>query len=237
MRIDNLRNVPQNGLCIEMTGVGKRFGSHWALTSLNLKIRRGESVALFGANGSGKSTLLRILATLLQPSRGHFRVFDRDPGKEKIGIRKKVRLLGHDKQLYEMLTVTENLRLAAGLYGLENGEGSFDAIYERLEIGSYKNQRVGDLSEGMKKRVVVARLLLGEPDLFLLDEPHPALDGAGRKILDELIQEWRRRGKTLLLAGHDHGPLLSHADRLLILHEGGWHYDGPVPAKGNLPFS
>lgn len=208
---------------IQLKGIGKRFGSRWILFRLDLSVRRGESIALFGKNGSGKTTLLRMLATLLPPTTGDLRLMGGTvPGRER-EIRRKIRFLGHEKQLYGSLTVMENLRLAYGIRGLDRQEEkSIDPILEELGLAPFRNQRLGHLSEGMKKRVVLARLLIGIPEaeLILLDEPYPTLDTKGRKILNALIETWRKTGKTILLASHDHTQALAHADRLLILDDG-----------------
>lgn len=222
---------------IEMNEIGKRLGRHWVLSRLNLKVGRGETVALFGRNGSGKSTLLKVLATLLSPSSGSLKILGHDGSREKGEIRKKIRLLAHEKQLYGTLTVLENLRLAASLRGLASleGEGQVDKLLDRFQLARFRERPVDELSEGMKKRVVLARLLIAsrddEPDLILLDEPHPTLDTEGRRILDGLIQEWRRKGKTIILASHDHEQALLHADRMLTIDSGRIAYDGPPGAQ------
>jgi heme ABC exporter ATP-binding subunit CcmA len=216
---------------IEMNDVGKRLGAHWVLSHINLQVRQGESIALFGRNGSGKSTLLKILATLLAPSAGSVKILGLDPSEDRAAVRRRIRLLAHEKQLYGSLTVLENLRLAAALRGVPGGETKRQAaeLLERIELAKVRDRRVSQLSEGMKKRVVLARLLVGNeaPDLILLDEPHPTLDESGRRILDGLIREWRGKGKTVVLASHDHDRALLHADRLLVLEEGRISYDGP----------
>lgn len=217
-----------NNISIEMKDLGRRYGSSWILAYLNLVIQKGESVALFGNNGSGKTTLLKMIATLLAPSTGHLSVLGCDAVKQKGEIRNRLRFLGHEKQLYDRLSVVENMRLTAGIRGLSSKkiDTVFEGLLDRLQILGSKHKRVGDLSEGMKKRLVLARLLLGDPDLIMLDEPHPTLDVRGREILNDLIGEWRRSGKTILLASHDHEEVLSHVDRLIILHNGSLHYDG-----------
>lgn len=215
-----------------MTEVGRRFGSSWVLSHLSLQIRRGESIALFGRNGSGKSTLLKLVATLLSPTIGELNILGWDVLQDKQEIRKGLRLLGHEKQLYGMLTVLENLQFAAATRGLALREKDLCDVLDRLGIAHKKDQRVSELSEGTKKRLVLARLLLGEPELILLDEPHPTLDLESRDILHSLISDWRKQGKTILLASHDHEQTLAHVDRLLLLEEGQILYDGkPVGSK------
>lgn len=217
-------------VCIEMSGLGRRFGSSWVLSGLNLTVRKGESIALFGSNGSGKSTLLRVLATLLAPSTGYLKILGLD-ASQKREIRKKVCLLAHEKQLYESLTVMENMQLAAGLRGLgSREEGILLSLLERLKIADRRDQRVGELSEGLKKRLVFARLLLGDVtgdlELMLLDEPHPALDQEGREILNSLMMEWKQQGKTILIASHDQEETLRFVDRAFVLENGRWMNDG-----------
>lgn len=219
---------------VEMSDVGKRYGSHWVLSRVNLKVKRGESIGLFGGNGSGKSTLLKIMATLLPPSTGRMTVLGDEAEGRKRKIRGRLRFLAHEKQLYSALTVLENLQLTASLRGVSSGkaDSQIQEILERFRIDRFGGCRISQLSEGMKKRVVIGRLLIGpeEPELILLDEPHPTLDLEGRKILDGLITDWRRSGKAILLASHDHAQALAHVDRLLVLEGGRISYDGP-PGK------
>ena len=211
-----------------MAEIGKRFGPHWILSHVNLTIRPGESVALFGKNGSGKSTLLKMIATLLDPTTGQIRLLGREARRHRIEIRNRLRILTHEKQLYDSLTVFENLKLAAGLRGLSQGTTEITSLLEKVQLTKMKDRRISELSEGMKKRVVLARLLLGPctPDLILLDEPHPTLDTEGKELLTQLIQGWRAKKITLLLSSHDHELALRHVDRLLILQDGRIHYDG-----------
>lgn len=221
-------------IAIDMQKVGKRFGRQWVVAGASLTIRRGEAVALFGGNGSGKSTLLRMIATLLPPSTGTLTVLGQDVAQEKVAIRRQLRFLAHEKQLYSALTVAENLRLAAHLRGLTRRQGiqAIEQWCERLQIAPLRHRRIMQLSEGLKKRVVLARLLIGreEPELILLDEPHPTLDVAGRRVLDDLIRAWRAAGKTILLASHDHAQTLAHVDRVLHLQGGRIRYDGESAA-------
>ncbi len=215
---------------IEMTDLSKRYGAQWVLFHLNGVIRQGESVALFGRNGSGKTTLLKMLATLIPPSAGGIEILGSDAALQKKEIRKGIRFLAHEKQLYGSLSVLENLKLAAGLRGLSRSKGlrQIEGILDCLRMKDFQDRRVSQLSEGMKKRVVLARLLIGdtEPDLIFLDEPYPTLDTEGREILDRLIQEWRKKGKTIVIATHDQRRTLESVDRLLVLENGRIGYDG-----------
>lgn len=221
---------PANQMAVEMLGAGKRYGHSWILSHLNVSIPRGETVALYGKNGSGKSTFLKLIATLVTRSTGDVKVLGFDGQKERAQIRPRIRFLGHEKQLYDTLTVRENLKLAATLLGISSStmEDEMQKLLEKLKIQIFEHRRVDQLSEGNKKRVVLARLLLqqSETDLYLLDEPHPTLDEEGRGILDGLIQDWQKQGKTIFLSSHDPAHAQQHAQRLLIISEGTISYDG-----------
>jgi len=217
-------------MAVEMLGAGKRYGAHWVLSRLNVSIRRGDTVAIFGKNGSGKSTFLKMIATLVAPSTGSVLILGHDVRKDKGPIRRRIRMLGHEKQLYDALTARENLRLAGDLLGIPAPErdAKIGHILDRLQISRLADRRIDELSEGTKKRVVLGRLILSQErtDLLLLDEPHPTLDDEGRRILDDLISEWKSQGKTILLSSHDHAQALRHAHRLLIIADGTVGYDG-----------
>ncbi len=201
-----------NQVAIEMSDVGKRFGTHWVLRRVDLSVRRGEAIALFGGNGAGKSTLLKLIASLLSPSCGSLKTSG------------NMRFFAHEKQLYSLLTVFENLRLVAQLTTkrVQVPFGCVDEALDRLQIRKIRDQRIGQLSEGQKKRVTLAKLLIGADDseIFLMDEPYPTLDEEGKKVLDGLLREWREKGKTLLIASHERERTLPHVDRVLSI-EGG----------------
>lgn len=226
-------------VAIDMQDIGKRFGRQWVVAHASLRVRRGESVALFGGNGSGKSTLLKMIATLLAPSAGTLRVLGYDVRRVKRDIRRRVRFLAHEKQLYGALTVRENIALAASARGLSCGGGrlAIQPLLARWQLEAVGDRRVMQLSEGMKKRVVLTRLLIGDdaPELILLDEPHPTLDVAGRVLLDTMLQEWRARGTTILIASHDHTQTVAHVDRVIALESGSVAYDGPPKSWDALP--
>ena len=168
---------------------------------------------------------MKILATLIQPTAGQLRILGLDPRRESREIREKIGMVAHEKQLYGSLTVLETMQLAARLRG--RGGEVIRGLLERFGLARHQDRRIGHLSEGMKKRLVLARLAAGEQELILLDEPHPTLDREGRVILDEMISSWRKAGKSLLLASHDHAEALAHADRLLVMEAGRIVYDGP----------
>ena len=186
---------------IELFGVTRVFGVVPGVVRVDLHVERGEVVLLRGPNGSGKSTLLRLVATALSPTYGSGRVLGHDLVSEREGIRRRVELLGHRTRLYEDLTAEENLRFACALHGTPSA-GIPEAI-ERVGLAEVAADRVRGFSQGMRHRVAVARALLRDVDLLLLDEPYAGLDAEAGGIVDEAVRGARERGRTVVLATHD----------------------------------
>src|SRR5262245_52031854 len=163
---------------VELRGVTRLFGASPALVRIDLSIGRGEVVLLRGPNGAGKSTLLRVVATALSPTYGGGEVLGFDLVRERERIRAHVELLGHRTRLYEDLTAAENLTFWCAMTGV--GRTGVPAALERVGLADVAGERVRGFSQGMRQRVAVARALLREPDLLLLDEPYAGLDTEAR---------------------------------------------------------
>jgi len=200
-----LSNVPNALECID---VSKRFGQSWALARLSFVLPAGASLLLTGHNGSGKTTLLRLLATLLRPTTGRLLLFGENALAQRTGLRPRIALLGHTSFLYEDLTARENGALLARLLGRPASE--VDGLLERVGLAQRADQTVRTFSAGMKKRLAIARLLLKQPALALLDEPFAALDPAGIAEMEQHIRSLSRAGTTVVLATHqvEHGQTL-----------------------------
>jgi ABC-type multidrug transport system ATPase subunit len=172
-----------------------------------------------------ENQLLRIIAMLTPLTTGRLKLFGQEPLNVKNSLRRKLSFLSHEKRLYSALSVAENMRLVANIQGIP-GEALIDEALTQLNLMRHKQKKVRELSEGMRKRLVLARLVLRDAQLILLDEPYPSLDKESRQILDDLIKGWREDGKVILHASHDHDLALVHANRLLILEQGKLEYDG-----------
>jgi ABC-type multidrug transport system ATPase subunit len=177
------------------------FGVTPAVVRVDLTVERGEVVLLRGPNGAGKSTLLRVVATALSPTYGGGEVLGFDLVRERERIRARVELLGHRTRLYEDLTAAENLRFACAMTGCP-ADGVAGAL-ERVGLHQVADERVRGFSQGMRQRVAVARAVLRQPDLLLLDEPYAGLDTEARDAVDRAMTEARDAGRTVLLATHD----------------------------------
>ena len=197
---------------IEVRELTKKFDGVTALNGVSFEVKEGEVFAYLGPNGAGKTTTVNILATLLKPTSGKVLIDGHDVVKDAMEIRRLIGYLPEDFGLYPSLTVYENLDFAAGLYGIGKGERR-ERIRELLEFfGLWEKRGVlaSKLSKGMKQKVGIARAMINDPKLLLLDEPTAGLDpGTAREVL-KLILRLKGEGKTIFMTTH----LLARAERV-----------------------
>jgi heme exporter protein A len=177
---------------IEAANLGRRFGERDVLRGLDLEIPSGAFLLVTGGNGSGKSTLLSLLAGLLAPTEGELTV---SAHRAQIGY------VGHEPLVYEELTALENLELFGRLYRIRDRRERAGMLLERYGLWEARGERVSTFSRGMKQRLALARALLHEPALVLLDEPYTGLDAAGASLLDAELSELCGT-RTLVVSSH-----------------------------------
>ena len=213
---------------IEVENLSKSYGWLPALRGLDLHVRRGEFLLLLGANGSGKSTLLRLLCGLTKPSSGAIRIGGWALPREAEAVRANIGLLAHRPLLYGNLTARENLDFFGALYGIAPDERQRrrDELLRQVGLQARADQLARSFSRGMQQRLSLARALLHQPDLLLLDEPQTGLDSAARAMLDELLAAAHARGCTIIMSTHDLARHPQLARRALILADGALAYDG-----------
>ena len=207
------------------TGVEKRFGRVRALAGIDFEIAAGESVAILGANGAGKSTWLRILAGLAKPSAGCFEAVASDGAQgERIlsrdGLRGRIGYVGHATLLHGELTARENIDFAARLHGRRPSPADRDALLAELGLEEVADRRVSTMSRGTAQRVSIARGVVHEPDVLLLDEPFTGLDEVSATRLSQQLALLRQSGRSLVVVTHDPQRAVELADRALLLHRG-----------------
>ena len=208
---------------IELIGLGQRYGLAFVFKDVNLVVSPGKTVVIAGGNGAGKTTLLKVLATRLRPSRGRGRVFGFDLAREGHEVRHHLAYLSVLGGHYPTLTALENLRLAASLYRHDPRDVTQAELEGKLEaVGllSARDQLVRTFSSCMKKRLGVARLLLADADLWLLDEPYASLDESGRRLVDDLLVSAKLQGRTVVMASHELEHSAQFADGILQLESG-----------------
>jgi heme exporter protein A len=208
--------VPATDLALELRGAGRRYGERAALRDVSLKLRAGQTLVVFGPNGAGKTTLLRMLATLLRPHAGAVLVLGRELPDDGYAVRGRIGFLGHEPLLYRELSGRENLRYHARLHRCTAGR--VDAVLAAVGMSARADDPVAELSRGMVQRLAIARTVLHEPELLLLDEPLANLDPAAAAQVQPLIG--RSSGRTRVLTSHDPAGGLAGADIALGLRAG-----------------
>jgi heme exporter protein A len=213
---------------LQLDGIAKIYGRTAALKAITLRLDQGETLALLGPNGSGKTTLLKIVAGAVSPSLGRGSIFGCDMAAERRQLRTQVSFLASETYLYDDLTALENLRFILTMAGRRASEEAVRRSLLRVGLHDHATERVRGYSSGMKRRLTLARLLLLDARLLLLDEPYNNLDAEGAELVDDLVRDIAREGRSVILSTHDRERGLALADRVALLERGRLAYSGPV---------
>jgi heme exporter protein A len=213
-------------------GLAKRFGPAVALAGVDLAVARGAALCVLGPNGAGKSTLLRLLAGLARPSSGRVEIDGRGAGGRD--ARARVGLVGHETFLYAALTARENLVFAGRLHGVSHPGVRADRLLAEAGLAGVADRAVGGFSRGMAQRLAIARGLVHDPAVLLLDEPFTGLDARAAARLAERLAGLRGERRSFVLVTHDAASAARLADAAIVLARGrvAWRSDGaPDPAE------
>jgi ABC-2 type transport system ATP-binding protein len=208
-------------LAVATFGLTKRYpGGVLAVDRVDLHVARGEVYGFIGPNGAGKSTTIRMLLGMIAPTAGHAELFGERVRAEAPGVWRRVGHLVESATAYPELTVRENLEVARRLQGVDD-RGAIARSIDQLRLGEYADRRAGTLSLGNLQRLALARALLNEPELLILDEPANALDPAGVVEIRELLRELaQRHGTTVFISSHILAEVDRLATRIGIVHRG-----------------
>ncbi len=202
---------------IELNRLTKSFNHRPALRGIDLKIKQGETVAIFGPNGAGKTTLLKILATVMNPTSGNVAIEGFDLKKDADEVRRRIGVVSHHTSLYGSLTAFENLEFYARLHDIPDPGGRAREVAAMVNMTARGDDRVSTFSRGMQQRISIARSLLHNPSVLLMDEPETGLDQHAISMLWSLLAGG---GQSILLATHSLERGLELADRVIILNKG-----------------
>ena len=194
-------------------GLAHRFGAELALEGVDLVLDAGEHIAVLGENGAGKTTLLRILATALHPTAGRLQIAGLDAVREKRRLRHYLGYVAHSPGLYPALSAAENLEFFCDLQDVNRSRVA--EVLDVVALGQVAHRRVDQLSRGMQQRLAIARAILHEPRLLILDEPNASLGSDAADLLTRVMQ-----GKTVVLATHDQALANRLCPRTLVLRHG-----------------
>ncbi len=206
----------------------KAFGRKPVLKGIDLQVPAGQSVALFGPNGAGKTTLIRIIAGLSKHTSGSVKLGGQEVQQAGHGLRRHIGFVSHNPLLYDSLTAEENLIFFGRLYEVPELPQRIDAVLERVGLLQRRKDLVRTFSRGMIQRLTIARSILHDPPILLLDEPDTGLDQQAADMLRGLLLDIGASDRTVLLTTHNLERGLEWADRALILNGGKIRYDSPT---------
>lgn len=194
-----------------LQGVFKRYAGHTAVDDLSLSVPQGTIYGILGPNGAGKSTTLRMVMNIIIRDGGRISLLGADPEHDRAVLR-RVGFLPEERGLYRKMKVVDVIVFFAELKGMRAADARREAgrWIERMGLGDWRNAKVETLSKGMQQKVQFIATVLHDPELLILDEPHSGLDPVNQQVLHETIQEWRRRGRTVLFSTHN----MAQAERL-----------------------
>ena len=205
---------------ILVKGLRKGYGDWPVLWELDLSVGWGEFLVIFGANGVGKTTFLKILSTQARPDAGQVWIGGVERGRDPAAIRRRIGVVAHLGFLYEDMTCQENLAFYGRMYSLKKPRECIEEVLRLMGLEGRRNQRVRNLSHGMQKRLSIARAILHDPAVLLLDEPEAGLDQEALEMLGRLLEGWRGAGRAVVMTTHNLEHGLAWGDRVAILAGG-----------------
>ena len=223
-------NSPEAVPAVETVNLTRRYGDMTALSALDLTVNRGDLFGFIGSNGAGKTTTLRILATFLTPSEGSARVLGHDVVRDADSVRHIIGYMPDFFGVYKDMEVTEYLDFFGACYKIpaKKRETTVRDVLELVGLTDKQGALIGALSRGMQQRLGLARVLIHDPELLLLDEPASGLDPRARIEMMAILQELQRMGKTIIISSHILSELQSLCNRVAIIEKGKLIYSGSV---------
>ncbi len=205
---------------LRIKGLRKGYDGIEALRGIDLSLQKGEFLSLFGPNGAGKTTLIRIISTLLKPGSGSVRVMDFDIEEHAEEFRAQLGVISHQSFLYNDLSARENLEFYAALYRVNDPVGKTGELLRLVGLHDREDSQVSGFSRGMQQRLSIARALINDPSLLLLDEPYTGLDEHASILLSGHLRQLHSRQRTIVMVTHDLKRGLESATKVGILSKG-----------------
>lgn len=224
---------------IKVQKLVKRFGLKTVLKGMDFEAGAGEFVGLLGPNGAGKTTFLRILASLSRPTMGEVRIAGYRLPKQAAAVRRKLGVLSHQPMLYGDLTAEENLQFFGKLYAVDDLDNRVAAGLAQVGLAPRRRDLVRTFSRGMQQRLAIARAVIHDPEILLLDEPYTGLDQDACTMLDKVLKEVAAEGRTVVMTSHDLTRVEDLASRFDVLSRGRIAVSAPrseIPRNGLMAF-
>ena len=203
---------------IEINNLSKSYGDKKILNQIDLAFESGSITGIVGPNGAGKTTLIKILAQLIKPSNGEIRLISNS--KNLSGLKEQIGYLGDESLLYEHLSPLENLNFFTKLYGLNIPEDKVIELINEVGLNFFRYDPIKTFSKGMIQRLAIARAIIHQPKILLLDEPYSGLDQKGIKLLNNIIRNFKMENRLILIITHDFEQAATLCDRIIHLNRG-----------------
>tara|TARA_B100001123_G_C15258071_1_gene1005490 strand:- start:158 stop:883 length:726 start_codon:yes stop_codon:yes gene_type:complete len=210
-----------NTATIKVQGLCKKFKNALAVNNVNFEINRGKIIGLLGPNGCGKSTTIGMMLGLIKPTSGNVIINNQDIENHRTSLLEKMNFISPYIELPKKLTVEENLKVYGCLYGVKNLKEKIYNLMEKLNLTEFRSRKTGELSSGQKNRVSLAKALINDPDILLLDEPTASLDPDVGDNIRKFIEEFAsNKGTTILLASHNMNEVERLCDEVMMMKDG-----------------
>ncbi|MBT2662237.1 heme ABC exporter ATP-binding protein CcmA [Bacillus sp. ISL-45] len=205
---------------LELRKMTKMLGDKLVLRNITLSLEKGEILAVIGPNGAGKSTFFKCTVGLLQPTSGEILLDGKLVKKNTAEIKQRIGFLGHESFLYNNLSPLENLKFYGKLYKVTELDRKANELLKEVGLYLFRNMPIRSFSRGMMQRLAIARVLLPNPDILMLDEPHTGLDQEAVGLLNQIIKQKRDSGTSILIISHDFEQVHALTDRAAVLKKG-----------------
>ena len=205
---------------LELRKMTKMLGDKLVLRNITLSLEKGEVLAVIGPNGAGKSTFFKCTVGLLQPTSGEILLDGKLVKKNTAEIKQRIGFLGHESFLYNNLSPLENLKFYGKLYKVKDLDSKANALLKEVGLYLFRDMPIRSFSRGMMQRLAISRVLLPDPDILMLDEPHTGLDQEAVALLNQIIKKKQDSGTSILIISHDFEQVHALADRAAVLKKG-----------------
>jgi heme exporter protein A len=208
------------GTMLELRNMTKLLGEKLVLRNITLTLEKGEILAVIGPNGAGKSTFFKCTVGLLQPTSGEILLNGKLVKKNSGEVKQRIGFLGHESFLYNTLSPLENLKFYGKLYKVKDLDRKANDLLEEVGLYLFRDMPIRSFSRGMMQRLAIARVLLPDPEILMLDEPHTGLDQEAVALLNKIIKKKQASGTSILIISHDFEQVHALADRVAVLKKG-----------------
>lgn len=207
-------------MMIQTESLVKKYGDLTAVQGLNLHVEKGEIYGFLGPNGAGKTTTIMMILGILKPTSGSVKLFGKNLFSDYFNIKSRIGVLSENQYLYEDMTANEYLRFFGELYRVENIDQKIQEILARVNLYDRRNELLKGYSKGMKQKLSLARTLLHDPEILILDEPVSSLDPYGIKEVRDILMEENEKGRTIFISSHILSEIERTCDRVGIMNKG-----------------